>query len=286
MFGIIYHGSNADTFLHRNLNNYASAEMSYTSFADLLHSLDGYVDEIDPYAVAGSTTIFPSLPLELREHMFSYILPTHIRSIDPLDNDARSWQYFECYNIFQVNHATRLDVGLWYILTHEFELGNEDSCAVFSRFLEWFPGEQGFRRVRRLEMRKFWTRSALDLITRCENIMTLKLWFYPEIFTQYPDSKVGTHIFPRELMKAEEAARNYTLARLFCMRNPRRVELLWFRPWRYCTNDYEHDLYVRVSDASRRGEGEFRRRMEDLRTWLIRGFAASGREVVVELAPI
>ncbi|KAF9732816.1 hypothetical protein PMIN04_012451 [Paraphaeosphaeria minitans] len=260
--------------------------MSYITFQEPRRGLDGYVDEIDPYAVDNSQIIFPNLPIELREEIYSYILPLHVRSINPLDNEVGDILYDKLYNIFHVNYATRFDAGLWYLLTHEFELGNEDSCTAFSRFLKWFPGKQGFRRIRRLELRKFWTKPSMDLIFRCENTLTLKLWFYASDFTLDPSPKYDGRMIARDLMTAEEAARNYSLARLFRMRNLERIELKWFRLLRYCTNDYEHGMYMAWLDASRRGEGEFRERMEELRNWLSSGFAAAGRRVLVELAPV
>lgn len=45
-------------------------------------------------------------------------------------------------------------------------------------------------------------------------------------------------------------------------------------------------LYVNWLEECRHGEGEFGRRMEELRNWLISGFTASGRSVLVELAPV
>jgi hypothetical protein len=255
--------------------------MSYASFAELGQGLDGYVDELCPYAIDNSQTIFPKLPLELREEIYSHLLPAHDRSINPHNNVAGNICYDHRYMVFHVNHATRFDMGLWYLRRREFELGTHSSYAAFSRSLEWFPGEQGFRSVRHLEFYKFWAEPDVDLILRCADTRTLKLWFKQSLLTYLPQNR--TRFIVGEVVTAEEVAHNYSLGRLFGMRRLERIELKWQRPPK--ASDYEHDSWCRWYAEWGREE-ELVRRMEELKAWLMSGFAAAGRAVLVELVPV
>ena len=153
---------------------------TYQSFEELTRGIDGYLEELSPYTIDASQTIFPQLPTELRYMIYSYFPPTRGFIIDHFKLKALAT--LPNYAILKINEATRLDFGIYLISTRAFDVYGRDSLYELSDFLETFPGEQGFWAVRRLH---FWYLSGgsglanenFELMRRCLRLRYVFLRF-------------------------------------------------------------------------------------------------------------
>lgn len=156
-------------------------------FLKLLHGLDGYIDDLAPYQVDASKTIFCRLPVELRTEIYWYLLPAYIGSkqerLGRLSVDNNSTSNTFNISIFLLNHSTRIDIALYFLSTHQLYL-DSSTLRTITAFLETLPGEQGFRAVRWLTITDF-SRSLRDpgadiesyisFIERCTGLRALSL---------------------------------------------------------------------------------------------------------------
>ncbi|PSN72450.1 hypothetical protein BS50DRAFT_583985 [Corynespora cassiicola Philippines] len=144
--------------------------MTYTTFLGLLHGLDGYIDEISSYTVNRRDTLFPALPLELREMIYEKVFY-------PLKNNYPTWWHtcthgyrvhvaepsFVVPSLLKVNQATWIDSGLYFVRNTEFQIMWQHSQRSLQRFLRAFPGNQGFESVRRLCYPLFYQQRRLEI---------------------------------------------------------------------------------------------------------------------------
>ncbi|KAF2251340.1 hypothetical protein BU26DRAFT_549851 [Trematosphaeria pertusa] len=264
---------------------------TYTSFGELLRGLDGYIDELAPYRVDGTQTIFPKLPLELREQIYGYILDPKPASIHPLppylgDNlmgDLR-------YEILHVNKATRIDAGLFYIRSKKFDIWITESRGLFTKFLERFPGEQGFWSVRHLVFHKFYWdipegryNPNIELMLRCKGLRTVSLTFHRSWFLKVVSMEEIQEDGTSFVQNAKGIEETYRLNDIFGLENIEKIELRSTARFQPCR---------RVETGSGAVMGWYdavslalspRTIMVELRDWLKAGFGARGRRVAVEV---
>ncbi|KAF2251339.1 hypothetical protein BU26DRAFT_603782 [Trematosphaeria pertusa] len=166
--------------------------MSYTNFRGLLTALDGYIDELSPYTVDLNNTLFPRLPLELRELIYRYIAhPPHQRGPRRTYVSRHAggalppWRPLWLPTICSVNWATWIEAGLYVIRSTEFEIMYPDNLDYFAKFLDTFPGEQGWTAVRRLYFTLFDRNGVfhakrngyIDFMHRCTGLTEVTLKF-------------------------------------------------------------------------------------------------------------
>ncbi|KAF1948763.1 hypothetical protein CC80DRAFT_599435 [Byssothecium circinans] len=113
------------------------------------------------HTVNPSLTLFPLLPLELREqiytHSFHPFSPTtpfqvHITHRLPLSPPlGPEWLPSVC----TINPTLWVEVGLWFIRNADFSIDNADAPPDLANFLDTFPGRQGWETVRRVSLTHF-----------------------------------------------------------------------------------------------------------------------------------
>jgi hypothetical protein len=218
--------------------------------------------------------LFPTLPLELREYMYCYVLPPHLRSINPLLSPFHSPSHrTHDYAIFHVNRATRIDAGVYYLRSRQFELVATKSRSCFEAFLTSFPGEVGYLSVRSLELHKFYEipdrgRDVdMRLILRCRNVRTLTLWFNSRYDNTDPDTE---SLFER-----------YQLRRLFALEHIAEIQLMWFLGWRAVGDG----LMMEVEDEDVLRDLCFAEELASVEEMLRMGFEEQGRRVDVRICP-
>jgi hypothetical protein len=124
---------------------------AYQAFKDLLLGLSGYLDELSPYEFDPRQALFPQLPLELREFIYSYLLLPKNYHMNHIEVECMLRR-----PLFRINEHTRIDVGLYLIRTHPLyidDVASRDNVMI--PFLESFPGEHGFECVRSLYFWRF-----------------------------------------------------------------------------------------------------------------------------------
>ncbi|KAF2649997.1 hypothetical protein K491DRAFT_762046 [Lophiostoma macrostomum CBS 122681] len=223
--------------------------MSYTTFRGLCLGLDGYIDEIAPYQIDPGQLLFPTLPLEIRTQIYTYVLFLHARtSLYPdLRSDIISENFIFALvaggcgiytssssyppwlpELYLVNEATRIDYGLFFIRNAIFGLEPATlPLQYMESFLETFPGEQGFASVRRLECSELGTYRTdpgqyirfRQIVERCRGITVLRLTItYRGVRRTYPECvyhDLGPCYWDAgRLLTAEEIVEAYDLTSL------------------------------------------------------------------------
>jgi len=220
-----------------------------------------------------SHRLFQILPLELREQIYAYILPPHLRSINPLPLPSHSpYHRNRNYAIFHVNRATRIDVGQFYLRSRPFEYIAERSRPYFIEFLDSFPDWLGYLSVRHLEFYKFWEEvpwrvgdGNMQLILRCAQLRTLTLWFNVSA-----DAADAGSLF-----------RLYQLGRMFALEHLAEIRLMWFFGWRGAGNS----LMMEVENEDILRGLDFAEIMAGVEEMLRMGFEERGRRVEVRICP-
>jgi hypothetical protein len=141
-----------------------------------------------------SVTLFLNLPLELRELIYNYALLTNA---SPKNSNCKTlttsdlvFSHDPCYPLFlpelcQVDEATRVDVSLWYLRNTEFIILYTHDIVYFSQFLSTFPGNEGFKALRRLDFQLFGRHiprpggdsAYISFMSKCPNLRQVKIKF-------------------------------------------------------------------------------------------------------------
>ena len=218
--------------------------------------------------------LFHTLPLELRIQIYSYILPTYLRSANPLAPLAESpYQRINDYSILNVNRATRIDAGMCYLRSRPFELITETARRDFEAFLDPFPGDQGYASVKDLNLYRFFEDvlegvgyGNMRLILRCTHLCRLTLWF---------DSRFSVV----DCNDVTSIVNEYQLHRLFALEHLLEIDLRWFFGWRKVGNS----KCVEICDEDTERTMRFAEAMGKVEKWLRLGFEQRGRNVEVRI---
>ncbi|KAH6644366.1 hypothetical protein C7974DRAFT_383379 [Boeremia exigua] len=141
--------------------------------------------------------IFSTLPTELRECIYHYLLPSTLTSLYPLPPFlGLNLTADLTYNILHINKSTRIDAGFYYLRSRCFEIRSPEQGAYFERYLTSFPDMQGYGTVRRLCFPRFSDLSLdndgrsiyMDLIKRCAELLKPNLGFFPQDLLHDPRS--------------------------------------------------------------------------------------------------
>lgn len=237
--------------------------------------------------VDSSSGIFPKLPLELREHIYHYLLPPSQDSLNPLPPFlGLNLTADLAYNILHINKTTRVDAGIYYLRSRCFEIHGQRQQAYFERYLASFPGTMGYEAVRQLSFPRFsesqtgavGLRGYMDLIEQCVGLMELKLTFAPQNLMRKPYLKLE-HLSKRSerfetedltLASVEMVAERYGLARLLRLERLNRVKLI-LKQARTMTRELRHQIRDVAPD----------RLMSQVSEWLEIELLSHGLRVVV-----
>jgi hypothetical protein len=207
-------------------------------------------------------TVFPALPVELREMIYPYILTPGLCSVSPLR--APYHMNKSAYALLSVNRGTRLEAGLFYLRERTFNLQSTPLLALFQHYLDTFPDELGYEAVRHLELYKFHDRAYNSFLARCVNLKTVTLWFDSH------DERIG--LYSAGVFETHRLA---TLCQLVCLKE---VRLKWFFGWR-AVGDSLMRMEV-AGDAMVLHELDFAEEMGRVEDRLRRGFEERGLKEV------
>ncbi|KAF2635204.1 hypothetical protein P280DRAFT_523298 [Massarina eburnea CBS 473.64] len=162
----------------------------------ILHNCYHHLPTFPPtYTPTPTQTLFPTLPLELREQIYHHIahpstpFPAPPGSIKV--NMTLSYPYHPALSsawlptICAVSPAMWVDAGLWLIRNATFTVGNKGTLALLTAFLDTMPGTQGWDCVRRIHFEGF-GRHAPDpgnrnayiaFMARCPGLVETRLGF-------------------------------------------------------------------------------------------------------------
>ncbi|KAF2680434.1 hypothetical protein K458DRAFT_407194 [Lentithecium fluviatile CBS 122367] len=235
---------------------------------------------LPPPHAAQAQPLFPNLPLELREQIYSYVIPSYLNSESPSLSPRAGIYPNNEYAILFTNIATRIDAGLYYIRSRKtFDLWSLEARARFDQFLNWFPDNSGYASVRHLEMRRFYEEipdrsdipnGDMTLILRCASLRTLRLWYNGGFDRRDMSARNGKHFAVRH-WTAQEIFDIFQLQRLFELENLDRVDLKWWFCW------------DRRSEGALLTEMEFAEKMAEVERLVRVGFEERGRDVEVRI---
>jgi hypothetical protein len=141
-----------------------------------------------------SATLFPNLPLELRELIYHHAL---LLNLSPKNLNCKTLITSDLVfcsalpnpsflpKLCQVNEIIRIDVGLWYLRNTEFIVLYTHDLVYFSQFLSTFPGNEGFKALRRLDLQFFGRHRPMprgdnayvSFMRKCLNLTQVKIKF-------------------------------------------------------------------------------------------------------------
>ena len=190
-----------------------------------------------------SPVIFLSLPLELRERIYHYLLPPILTSLNPLPPFlGLNLTADLTYSILHVNKAIRVDAGIYYLQSRCFEIHSANQQTYFERYLASIPNAQGYEAVHRLSFPRFSGQMVdregcsryIELIEKCLGVVQLTLTFrlrdllrkpWPELWCM---SKQSTLMNTGDLSLATRHAivQRYRLDRLIRLERLRGVVLV------------------------------------------------------------
>lgn len=233
-------------------------------------------------------TLFPTLPLELREQIYNYA--THPRShhitvsaADFIYGCTSRLPYF-LPKLCHVSEATRIDVGLWFLRTTEFTLLYPQHLVHFAAFLDTFPGTSGWEALRRLELPLFGRHpiesrgmggknTYLKFLTRCTRLteLTIKfeIWWLLKngVNPIYNNSTKGEEVLDRDAV-----VERYGLKNIF---NLRSLTAAVIEVWPKIIRHTKQGIGLEVPDCWST--------MESLAQWVREGFGEKGRRVDVRV---
>jgi hypothetical protein len=243
-----------------------------------------------------SKTLFPALPLELREIIYHHAILPNTSPIHPhrvivsacdavYNTDPRYPVYLP--PLCRVSSATRMEVGLWYIRNTEFGTLWPQYLVYLSQFLSMFPDNAGFAAVRRLKFEAFGRHvplgirgvrmnEYLEFMKKCSGLVDVRIKFEIwHLLKRYPKVAAPMPADLRELYKlpgVQDIIAKYGLQELFELQSLRTLHV---------------EVWPKVSPPSIRGFFEYVPDcwavMESLVEWLKQGFEDMGMKVDVRL---
>lgn len=266
---------------------------TYRSFRELLRGLDGYIEELCPYTIDHIQTMFPSLPREIRFRIYFHILLEQGGEceIDHLKIQSleRLPRYKNFRLLFSISQTTSIEAGLYFVSISTFYVYSLLSIEEFIRYLEKFPGEQGFQAVRRIHFTKFSEHvpqpggavaGNVDFITRCTGICHLQLcWDNKHLMRAWDvrsrdeDNWDAIAEYGYDLLSMEEVVRRYCLEEIYVLRTLDIITLRFSVKGIHVLRDTV--IWVPSTVAL----------FSELAKWLRDGFACRGRkmQIVLEL---
>ncbi|KAF1943896.1 hypothetical protein EJ02DRAFT_483956 [Clathrospora elynae] len=272
--------------------------MTYISFFELCFALRDYIEDISPTSFLDRrTTLFPTLPLELRELIYHYaILPDaytpHSHHIDFSAADtvhSHDPHYLHWLPpLCRVNEATRVDASLFLLRITDFTLLYPAHVPSFSRFLATIPYNQGFAALRQLDFQLFsrhqplpgQSNTYIDFMKRCPGLTKICLKLEVGYLTKVSCTEHSLVMAPTTLwvfgqtriLELEDLLAAYRLARLLELTSVNQVVIeVW--PKIHVSSRFSVDS-VLVDCAPL---------VQRVAEWLRDGFGERGRRVCVEV---
>lgn len=241
-------------------------------------------------AAANTSILFPSLPVELREIIYSYALADHPRTItisaaDAVYGSPLQHPYY-LPKLCRVNEAMRIDVGLWFLRTTEFGVLYAQHIVYFARFLSSFPDKSGFASIRRLDFQLFGRKipqvvdgvrernTYIEFMKLCTGLTQVRIkfemWYLPS--RRCTPSYWGTTTWNPEIFTVDGLVEMYRLADLFDIPQLTKIVVeVWPKKLRHMSQSRRH-LTPDPWPV-----------MEKVVEWLMVGWEERARKVGVEL---
>jgi hypothetical protein len=235
-----------------------------------------------------ATTLFPTLPLELREQIYHHaLLPAstpaqpHRLTLIPSDLVFGPSPLHPSFlpSLCHVNEPTRIDISLWFLRNTEFIILYPHDIIYFSHFLSTFPGNEGFSALRKLDL-QFFGRSRPDVgrenaymafLRKCAGLTHVSIKFEVwNLVKEQPNKSMMGDGLGMEIMDDIEVA--FGLEGFFGMENLVRLTIEVFPK---AVAKTSVGLEVVVPDCWPK--------MERVAGWIRQGFSERGRHVDVEL---
>jgi hypothetical protein len=245
-----------------------------------------------------NTIPFPTLPLELREQIYTHtILPLSsptkpnrltVSTADAIHGSDSRYPYFLA-PLCHINEATRIDFGLWFIRNTEFGLLYPQHIVYFAQFLATFPNDEGFAAIRRLDLQLFGRykpvdgngSAYIDFMMRCTGLtsvrMKFEMWYLlkPDRAPDKLPTLVEFEEYADRVLNFDTLVEVHGLVRLFELRSLNRLII---EVWPKVIAKTKQGLRPLVPDCWPL--------MERVAEWLRKGFKERGMRVEVRLVEI
>lgn len=183
--------------------------------------------------------MFHTLPLELREQIYSYVFRPEFCYIYSKQPYVRTcWLYPNHHALLAINRETRVDAGLYLLRNRYFCITCPPAREKMRAILDSFPGNSGYSSLRRLYILKFdedtdcgspinssdtWLNADIALMLQCPNLREVTLRMRQAIIM--PEAKEQG--MERILPTAQDLIAKYNLGRLSDMPLLERVVIHW-----------------------------------------------------------
>lgn len=184
------------------------------------------------YQVPQHATLFPNLPLELRELIYQYVVPLPSSDISPprllisaADVMSGSDPRFPPWlpPVARVSHGTRIDVALYILRQVEVYIPYRQTLGLLGRFLGTLPIAQGQGAIQRLNFPSFgaarlvkgWETVFIDFAKSCPQLRTVQIGINAPDMRKVPEPNSKPNgCYSDAMLDAEEVLEVYDLVKL------------------------------------------------------------------------